>query len=44
MDYWKSLGRADGKTWSMNTAEAYKAMPLRDVKPVIAKQGLTHDK
>jgi FMN reductase [NAD(P)H] len=44
MDYWKSIGRTDGKPWSINTAEAYKQMCFRDVKPAIAKQGLTHDK
>jgi FMN reductase [NAD(P)H] len=43
-DYWKSMGRADGKSWSKNTAEAYKQMCFRDVKPAIAKQGLTHEK
>ncbi len=44
IDYWKSIGRTDGKPWSINTAEAYKRMSFRDVKPVITKQGLTHDK
>jgi len=44
LDYWKGIGRTDGKSWSKNTAEAYKQMCFRDVKPVIAKQGLTHDK
>jgi len=44
IDYWKSIGRTDGKSWSKNTAEAYKQMCFRDVKPAIAKQGLTHDK
>ncbi|MGA2962789.1 MAG: NADPH-dependent oxidoreductase [Candidatus Korobacteraceae bacterium] len=44
MEYWKSIGRTDGKPWSKNTAEAYQQMCFRDVKPTIAKQGLTHDK
>ena len=43
-DYWKGIGRTDGKSWSKNTAEAYKQMCFRDVKPAIEKQGLTHEK
>ncbi len=44
MDYWKSIGRTDGKCWSENTAESYKGMCFRDVLPAMNKQGLTHNK
>lgn len=44
MKYWKSIGRSDGKPWSVNTAEYQKLMRFRDVKQTVAKQGLTHDK
>lgn len=44
MEHWKNIGRADGKTWSKNTAQSYKQMSFREVKPAIEKQGLTHDR
>jgi FMN reductase [NAD(P)H] len=43
-DYWKSIGRADGKPWSTNTAEAYKHLASRQVKSAIEKQGFKHDR
>ena len=44
LDHWKRIGRADGKAWSRNTAEAYQQLSRRQVKSVLEKQGLTHDK
>jgi FMN reductase [NAD(P)H] len=43
-DYWKKIGRTDGKPWSANTAEAYKGLASRQVKSAIEKQGFKHDK
>jgi FMN reductase [NAD(P)H] len=44
MKYWPTLGRADGKPWSANTAEAYKHASHRPVLAVMEKQGITHNK
>jgi len=44
LDYWKSLGRSDGKTWSLNTAESYKESGSRPVKAAINKQGITFER
>jgi len=44
MEYWKSTGRTDGKTWSENTYEAYHHAELRPVKPALLRQGLTQDR
>ena len=44
MDYWKAIGRADGQPWSTNTAESYKHLAVRQVKPAIERQGFKHDK
>jgi FMN reductase [NAD(P)H] len=41
LEYWKHIGRADGKAWSKNTAEAYQQQSRRQVKSAMAKQGLT---
>jgi FMN reductase [NAD(P)H] len=44
LQYWQTLGRADGKAWSANTAEAYKQSSRRPVQVAMQKQGITHDK
>jgi len=44
LEYWQSLGRADGKPWSANTAEAYKQASHRPVAAAIQKQGITYNK
>jgi FMN reductase [NAD(P)H] len=41
MDYWKSIGRADGEKWSTNTAKSYRESISRPVKAAIEKQGIT---
>ncbi len=41
MEYWKSIGRADGLPWSQNTAGAYSKVYYPSVKPVAAAQGFT---
>lgn len=44
LQYWQQTGRADGKAWSANTAEAYQKASHRPVCAVIKGQGITHDK
>lgn len=44
LDYWKSIGRADGETWSVNTTKSYKESITRPVKAATEKQGLTQVK
>jgi FMN reductase [NAD(P)H] len=43
LHYWASLGRADGKPWTTNTAEAYKNSSVRPVEAVMKKQGLVRE-
>jgi FMN reductase [NAD(P)H] len=40
-EYWKELGRADGLSWSKNTAKAYRTVYYPKVKPIAAAQGFT---
>jgi FMN reductase [NAD(P)H] len=40
-EYWKQIARADGVSWSQNTAVPYSKVYYPDVKPVAAKQGFT---
>jgi len=44
MDYWKTLGRDDGITWSQNLGNNWKQVYYPKVKPVAAMQGLLNDK
>ncbi|RJX32032.1 MAG: NADPH-dependent oxidoreductase [Oxalobacter sp.] len=44
MDYWKSLGRTDGQSWTENTARRYKVIYNPTTKPVAIKQGFTVEK
>jgi FMN reductase [NAD(P)H] len=44
LEYWKSIDRPDGKTWSLNTAESYKESGSRPVKAAINKQGITFER
>jgi FMN reductase [NAD(P)H] len=40
-EYWKSINRADGVSWSKNTSGAYGKVYYPTVKPVAAAQGFT---
>jgi FMN reductase [NAD(P)H] len=40
-EYWKSINRADGLSWSENTALTYKTVYYPRVKPVAFAQGFT---
>ena len=44
MDYWKTLGRNDGITWSQNLGNNWKQVYYPQVKPVAAMQGLLNEK
>lgn len=44
LDYWKSIGRADGEAWSKNTTKSYKESITRPVKAATEKQGITQIK
>jgi len=44
MNYWKTLGRDDGITWSQNLGNNWKQVYYPKVKPVAAMQGLLNDK
>ena len=41
MEYWNTIARTDGASWSENTAVAYSKVYFPDVKPVAARQGFT---
>lgn len=41
LEYWPSIGRGDGLSWSQNTAQAYSRVYFPKVKPVAAAQGFT---
>jgi FMN reductase [NAD(P)H] len=41
VEYWKTIARTDGTSWSENTAGAYSKVYFPDVKPIAAKQGFT---
>lgn len=43
MAYWQTLGRADGKPWSANTAAKYQSHYYPAVKPAARKQGFLAD-
>jgi FMN reductase [NAD(P)H] len=44
LQYWKSIGHAEPKAWSKNTAEAYQQASLRPVKAVLQKQGIAPER
>jgi FMN reductase [NAD(P)H] len=41
VEYWKTIARTDGLSWSKNTADAYSTVYFPDVKPIATKQGFT---
>lgn len=43
-DYWRSIGRADGLSWTQNLANAYTRVYYPETRPVANKQGFTIDK
>jgi FMN reductase [NAD(P)H] len=40
-EYWESISRTDGMTWSQNTAVAYSIIYFPKVKPIAASQGFS---
>ena len=44
MDYWRSLGRTDGQSWSTSTARRYKQVYFPNTRLVATKQGFGFDK
>jgi FMN reductase [NAD(P)H] len=40
LEYWQKIGRADGLTWSANTAQHYSVLSRR-LKAIAHKQGFT---
>jgi FMN reductase [NAD(P)H] len=44
LGYWKSIERADGLSWSQNTAVPYSKIYFRETKAVAARQGFVVDK
>jgi FMN reductase [NAD(P)H] len=43
LDFWKTVGRADGLSWSANLSEHYTRNYFPAVKPVLEAQGFTNE-
>jgi len=43
LDYWQSIGRADGQSWSKNTAQLYSKVYFPHTKAACAAQGFTNE-
>jgi len=41
LDYWRSIGRTDGLSWSENTGGAYRRLYYPKARPVAERQGFT---
>lgn len=44
VEHWKKTGRSDGVSWSESISAPYSKIYFPKVKPVLEKQGFTHDK